>query len=240
MKHLTLTILFILSLVFSAFSQSQCPKITMTTSDSLIKIGDSLTFSVNVEGIESQKLKFVWTTSNGTIVNGQETAKIIVATTPDMAGMTITATVEITGLPQDCLNIASFFGSIEKGLPACVLPVKLDEIYKSSWQDEKRRIQNAAYQLQKTKDFGIVVKISAPQSDKTGFIKNRSERFRKFLTEVSKVPKDKIKIVSGGSNDYVIEFYLVPLLSFDEFQDEIKATPISSSPQSQSKRRKGN
>ncbi|MBX7172593.1 MAG: hypothetical protein K1X72_16615 [Pyrinomonadaceae bacterium] len=212
----------------------------MTASDSLIKIGDSITFSVSVEGIDNQKLKFLWTTSNGTIVSGQ-TAKITIATTPEMAGMTIRATVEIMGLPQDCQNIASFFGAIEKELPACVgKPFKMDEIYKSSWRDEKPRLQNVAYQFQPDEDSVIVIVISAPQNDKTGFIKNRSERFRKFLTKVSKIPKDKIKILSREQKDYVIEFYFVLLNSFDAFQDGIKSTSVSSSPQSQSKRRKGN
>ncbi len=61
---------------------------------------------------ERSFIKYKWTISDGTIIHGQNAAQIVVQTTPEMAGKTITATVEIEGLCPACPKTASAKGEV--------------------------------------------------------------------------------------------------------------------------------
>lgn len=217
MKHLIFIILITLYFVFTTFAQSPCPIITIVGPSSATPFGGNMSFLAKVEGVNLDKVSYKWTVSNGKIVNGQATP-VLQVVSEDTDRQTVTATVEITGLPLDCSNKLSATGEIVKDC-GLMEPLKLDEIGKSKWRDEEPRLHFAAEESKKYKDFGIVIRISAPQKDRTGFIKKRVVKFEKYLTEVRKIPKNKIKIVSGGYNDYAVEFFLIPLSAFDVYQD---------------------
>ena len=231
---------------FAMIGQTPCPTISVTGPRGLPIQGEPMTFTANLgKEIENHKIEYVWEVSGGKIVSGQGTLNLK-ALMDKMCS--VTATLEVKGLPKDCPKQVSALAEIsECNLPTqsrkiddnitCALPITLDEIYESNWRDEKPRLQHAANELPNYENFGIVIRISAPPKDKTGFIKNRSKRFEKFLIEVSKVPKDKIQIISGSSDDYWITFYLVPLLAFDAVQNESESKPNSSPPQSKPRKK---
>lgn len=132
-------------LAVSTFIQAQteilpCPTLTLTSPKSVIMPGETMTFSLKVEsGIEDSKLKYVWTVSEGYIIEGQNTPTIKVATTPDLSGLPVTAKVTIEGLPNNCTNEASETGLIA-AIPAC--GISYDEYEKISSNEEFSRLDN--------------------------------------------------------------------------------------------------
>lgn len=83
-----------------------CPTI-LVTSPSDVTAGTPITFTSNVTvGSSPSPLKYKWSVSAGAIVEGQDTDSIKVAS-EGLAGKTVTATVEITGIDSACSRTAS-------------------------------------------------------------------------------------------------------------------------------------
>jgi len=64
--------------------------------------GETITFTANVSGGTQTTVTYNWTVSSGTIIEGQGTPVIRVATTADMAGTSVTAKVTIGGVCEAC------------------------------------------------------------------------------------------------------------------------------------------
>ena len=82
----------------------QCPSIAVIGPAGVTNPGDPMKFRVDVGAVD---LKYSWTISVGTIIEGQGTLAITVATDKSMQGSNVTATVEIEGLPSACEKTAS-------------------------------------------------------------------------------------------------------------------------------------
>ena len=119
-----------------------CPTISVSCPDSDNE--SALTFSVNVAG-PRDKLNFKWSISNGKLVSGQGTSSITVDAS-DFLGQTVTATIEVGGLPDKlCPNIAS----CSVGICGLVKAWKFDEYGDLSLKDEEARLDKFAAELQK-------------------------------------------------------------------------------------------
>lgn len=110
------TLIFIISIlafVFSVSAQSNCPNVSVSGPPNIIAMGEQHTFTANLDKEAAKyQVKYFWTISGGQIVEGQGTNILKAIQKPDDFGKTLTATVEIKGLPQGCLNIASASGEI--------------------------------------------------------------------------------------------------------------------------------
>ena len=89
-----------------------CPTLTVTGPPSVTVPGDTMTFTANVSGGNGEAVTYNWTVTSGTIIEGQGTPVVRVATTPEMAGGNVTATVNIGGVCDECKKDASETGSI--------------------------------------------------------------------------------------------------------------------------------
>lgn len=100
MKHLTLTILFILFLVFSVLSQSQCPTISISEPKFL---DDAIVFTANLnKESENYKIEYLWIVTGGKIVDGQGTKNVKIVQNNYYERTDVT--LEIKGLPENCPN----------------------------------------------------------------------------------------------------------------------------------------
>ena len=72
-----------------------CPVIKVDGPDQALNAGDQVTFTATVSG--SVDATYNWTVSAGTIVSGQGTRSITVATDRSVSGTSLTATVEVSG-----------------------------------------------------------------------------------------------------------------------------------------------
>jgi hypothetical protein len=84
----------------AADGADKCPSITVT---GVAEDGPNALFSANVTSL-NQDLTYVWTISAGTITNGQGTLQILVSAADSGS---VTATVEVGGVPASCPATAS-------------------------------------------------------------------------------------------------------------------------------------
>lgn len=78
-----------------------CPTTSISGPAGITNPGDTMTFTANVSGgTQTGAITYNWSVSNGTIESGQGTPSIVVRTTPQMAGQSVTATVDLGGLPN--------------------------------------------------------------------------------------------------------------------------------------------
>lgn len=118
MRKIIFFLIFIFTLTYS--KAQNCPGIMVQSPSYEIPEGDTLVFVAATKGADPRlAITYNWTISAGTIISGQGTAKIIV-NTGGLAGMFVTATVELGGLPAKCASTAS--SSIEV-IPAAQLVV---------------------------------------------------------------------------------------------------------------------
>lgn len=124
---------------FQVQGQDLCPTISVDCPDR----NDSpiVRFTVNVRSSAKTTLK--WTVSTGKIISGQGTATITVDTS-GFEGQSWTATVEVSGLPIPCPNIASC-STLVGDLPPRAR--KFDEYGDLNWAEERARLDKFATQL---------------------------------------------------------------------------------------------
>lgn len=113
MKQIFLLFIACLTLQIAARAQEAgnlpCPKISIMGPAAAVYVenGEPMVFTVSLENKpENLKLEYVWNVTAGKIVEGQGTPTIEV----DIKGLSsqsITATVEIKGLPENCLKTVS-------------------------------------------------------------------------------------------------------------------------------------
>ena len=90
--------------------KADCPQITVACPNQID--GRSVFFTATVAGVPNAR--YVWSLSSGTITQGQGTTSIRVAVGGDSS---ITATIEVIGLPAQCGNMASCTIIGHRGLP---------------------------------------------------------------------------------------------------------------------------
>lgn len=105
----------------------------------LIYRGDPAIFALNPD-LNFKDLKFHWTVSSGTIVSGQGTPVIEVDSDLNSSVESIIATVEVSGLPEGCKNLASEVAGIK--FPGD--PVVIEEYGKVSPAIERERLDVVA------------------------------------------------------------------------------------------------
>ncbi len=83
-----------------------CPKLEISCPDEVPESGKTYVVKLHVEGAhDPEKLSYKWSVSSGEIIDGQGTPTMKVRFTE--GGKTLTATVEVGGLPKNCPNTAS-------------------------------------------------------------------------------------------------------------------------------------
>ncbi|HBB98942.1 MAG TPA: hypothetical protein DC054_26490 [Blastocatellia bacterium] len=90
-----------------------CPTIAVDAPDQ-VEAGSQAVFTTHIAtGSPPPKLTFRWTVSDGRIIDGQDTASIVVDT-KNLEGKTIRATVEVGGIDSACASKASADAKVVK------------------------------------------------------------------------------------------------------------------------------
>lgn len=82
----------------------ECPTISVSGPKTIVKPGETMTFTANISGSETN-ITYKWKVSNGIIIEGQGTSVIKVFSQDPDEG--VAATIEIGGLDECCPNTAS-------------------------------------------------------------------------------------------------------------------------------------
>lgn len=91
-----------------------CPTLSVVASASPTPARETMIFTANVSGGNGEMITYLWTISDGEIVEGQGTPVLRVATDSKMVGKTVKATVEIGGVCEECNKTESADGAVAK------------------------------------------------------------------------------------------------------------------------------
>lgn len=221
MKNLLFISILILAFDVAAFAQtdkvSPCPVIEVSGPAGLVRSGETMTFTVKADENYRDSLKYEWTVSAGIIIKGQDSPVIKIATTPELAGVTVTATVKIKNLPENCADTFSEYVIVDIG---CGLISPLDEYGTISLQDEKLRLSYIAHRIKEQPTFIALFIINFTKQESLSSIKNRVARISKLLSETHGIAKDRLKFAYFEDDTQSNTIHLLPPNAIDSFPGE--------------------
>lgn len=187
-------------------ASAQCPKIEISGNYSIMD-GDVTAFSVSINGGDVRfSPKFDWTVSAGKLKSGQGTS-VVKIDTAGTGGKTITATVEVGGLPASCERTSSISADIDKKPEA----TKIDEYGTANEEEEMARLDSFALQLANDPTAQGWVIVYAGKSGKSGESKTAIERIRTYLVKIRGVDSSRIITMDSGKKENLSrELWLVP------------------------------
>jgi hypothetical protein len=209
MKIFPLLFGLVLFLTFAVSAQTNqnasCPKIDVS-GVGLTPLSVPMTIMVSIEGYDLSKLSFRWTTSAGVISEGQGTTSIRISNYK--MGENVTATVEVTGLPEGCNNTASETGSV---ICSCPSPTLSDEFSIPVSQIDKARLADFINELKKNPNAqGYIIEYFKPKTPQ----KIVNQKFRKiadYLVNELQFEKERITIITNFDKpEYLTKFWIVP------------------------------
>lgn len=225
MKNLFAASILILMFCIVSFAQTNqtlpCPKIDVIGPAGIIEPGDVATFTATLGDEKNYSIFYVWTVTGGTIVEGQNTAVIKVSIPFEVAGKSLSATVEVKGLPENCVSYSSEAPVISTG---CRLPIDIDEYEKIPVKEEKGRLTNVASVLKNQPEMAVLFIIRVPKTEKYQSIKNRVSNISDYLTQVLKIPKERFGFVFSEDKFQSTRIQAIPLEIFDNLPDLTKSS----------------
>ena len=186
--------------LFAAAANAQCPEISITGPAGIIKPGENMKFTVEVGPTENHSaLKYVWSVSSGAIVSGQGTSTIEAKPT----GTSLTASIKIGGLPEDCASTASLAAAWD---PAPT-PIKV-----GAWKDDS--------DLTPLQRFAVVMAIEAAHQGYVFIVRGPTstpeslnslkETVISFSPKEGAVYSPRITIVEAEGPEQLVELWRVP------------------------------
>lgn len=207
MKQIIFTTILILVFSFSVFAQNEnslCPTINVS-GGGVTAPDEPLTFSAFVsDSAKYPNLEYLWTVSNGTIIEGQGTATIKTEI-PESDGRNITATVQIKGIPENCANTASETSSPNE----CRLPILNDEFGRLPNVEVKARMAEVYVKLgDEPNSQGYIINYGTDRE-----IAAREKQIQRAIAS-RKFDASRVTIVKGGLNPngegVLTKIYIVP------------------------------
>jgi hypothetical protein len=197
------------SLSMSAPSQTPaaatCPTITVDCPVECLEGGETFTVTAKVSGADpTLKLSYNWSISAGEITGGQGTATM---TAVKIAGHTITATVEISGLESSCVNTASC------SLTLCHVPVsrRFDKYGDLAFADEKKRLDYFAEQLKNEPGSSGYILVYGKRGAPAGEAEARAARAKDYLVTKLGIEAERLLTIDGGVHERLaVELWLTP------------------------------
>lgn len=186
----------------------ECANISVTGPSSITSYdGGTMTFTANVSGGTQTNTTYNWSVSAGTIASGQGTSVITVVGNPDLAGQTVTATVDVGGLCAGCGTTGSSSGEFSQKPPPPPDRRKVDEFGPSQYDDIKNRFQNGlAVELANNPQDVAYIVVSGSGKAKANQLRGIN-RAIDFL----RLDRSRIRIIDGDASAPVnTEIYMVP------------------------------
>lgn len=205
MRKLLLTSIFVLAFCFAAFGQdSLCPTISITGPAEVVMPKENVNFSAKVDGeIRNLELKYFWSVDKGKIIDGQGTTIVTIGEVP--LDSTLTATVEIKGLPEDCPKIASGTMVTPHGPTRSI---EIEQLKTSASQLDKLKFDKLIVALEDEPAATAYIIIYTNEKTSTKKLKQKKGQIRKYLSDKN-APADRVVIVDGGSGEDLIRLFIV-------------------------------
>lgn len=211
--------LILFSLLFTNFLYAQsarpsCPTISVEGPNRTSRPGEKIPFKVVIgKEFDSTNLKYLWSVSNGEITQGQGTTSISVENTKD----SYTVTVEVTGLPGDCIRIASESAFYDLSPQ----PVIIADYWKIKFSEEKGKLDVFSKALQADPySIGHFRKVFPRGLPMSAACRN----LRQILNHLKSLGVDETRLTFGlafGEKEFT-QIFIVPAgAPHPKFDDEI-------------------
>ena len=207
MRKILKTSILILALCFCALAQTNntasCPTISVTGPPGIAQPNEPVLFTAAVdEKAKNYNIKYVWTISSGKIVGGQGTATLSVLPNP---GESVTAAIEILGLPEGCSNVAS------ENLPFCggIPIIIIDEFSASISQIDSARIEAIVSAVKNDPNAQLYIVSTFKHKISAQNINKKHKEIADVLTKTG-IEKDRITFIYGFADANLTKVVLVP------------------------------
>ncbi|MEZ5308914.1 MAG: hypothetical protein R2684_17345 [Pyrinomonadaceae bacterium] len=179
-----------------------CGSLEVSGPPAVIKPCEEMTFRAEVSGGNQNDYTYNWTVSDGEIVRGQGTPTIVVGNTCELAGQTITATVDVASECEQCKLSGSETGIVDKK-PEAVL---IDEFGKIPNNDVKTRIDSLFIQLQSDPSAtGYIINYGSAKD-----VRAREKLIRDYIA-FRNYDADRVVFVNGGTESTIrTRLWVVP------------------------------
>jgi hypothetical protein len=183
-----------------------CPTVNVSCPD-VTPVGAPIIFTAIVSNFSpDSKLTYKWTVSAGTIVSGQGTKSIAVDPVVPK-GFTLTATVEVTGLPESCPKSVSCSIIDEPG----IFSRKVDEFGNIRFNDEKARLDNFAIELQNDPTSQGYLICYGGRRGRASEARSRCWRAKSYLINARGTEESRVVVLDGGyKEEPAVELYIAP------------------------------
>ena len=152
--------------------------------------------------------EFKWTVSLDAVVKGQGTEALTVDST-GLAGLVVTATVELIGALPGCTKVASKTTTISLPKPELC---RFDSYGDIEFDSEKARLDNFAAELSNEPKLNGLIMMWAGQETFAKETEGRLKRIRSFLSGVRGIDSARIVTIDCGfSKELAVKLYTVPV-----------------------------
>jgi hypothetical protein len=185
--HISVLILiFCFSILGQHVKSPTCPKISITSAPLRVSAGENISFTANVDVEDSEKLRYEWSISNGSIIEAINTPKILVSTS-GIHNEVIIAKVIIQGLPKNCKNEATGNAIVYGGHPHPV------DVYEDlAFKDEKLHLDYVTTQLTEQENTKILFIFYYSKNSNLNKLEGRLSKIEKYLTQTHKISPNRI------------------------------------------------
>ena len=204
---LSLVLLLALASVVSAQTPMTCGTVSVA-GPTEVDLGAAVVFTVTISGMSyTTKPELKWKVSAGTITSGQGTEVITVDTT-GLGGVEITATAELSGVPQGCKASAS---AATKVKPPIICRLPFDNYGDIKFEDEKARLDNFAIQIiNEPLSIGHLLMFAGRETFRNE-TRERLARAKSYLVNVRGLdPKRILTTDCGFTHELSVQLQVIP------------------------------
>lgn len=176
-----------------------------------VQEGTPITYTARLSD-PSASVTYNWSVSAGSIIEGQGTSTITVSTA-GQGGKTITATVEIGGIPPECPRVDSASTDVT-GEVKPPIEEKVDDFEARAFNDDKARLDDFAVKLQSDPgSTGVIVVHKGSKSRNRLEADIRANRSIDYLVNNRGISRDRLKAIvveTGMYEKLHLELWVVP------------------------------
>jgi hypothetical protein len=204
MRRVLISLLTIaLSLVFvSAQTPSDCPTISVTSPPGIVL--KTPAFTAEISGKVPENTSLNWNVSKGRILDGQGTKRILIDYEPEGYEYSITATLEVGGLPAGCPNKVSEMYSVVIDPGPELLA---DETLTSSFYQST--LSKTIHRLKEDSNAYLYIIEYRPREATPAELKKRIGEIAKFLKQALRQDSPFFKLVIVPRPDKRVRIYLI-------------------------------
>ncbi|MGB7209405.1 MAG: hypothetical protein WBD27_12140 [Pyrinomonadaceae bacterium] len=185
--------------------KTACPTISVIGPAGITEPGELFFFSAKIDGEVPKNISYRWSVSKGEVIEGQGSLSIKVRA-EWKTEITLTATLEVVGLPEGCPKAASETA----GMTIDMGPLLVDEFSLAPVRIDKPRLSSFVDELKRNKySYGYIIEYFTPET-KRRVLDRKVAMITNYLTKTKGIdPKGfKIVIVEGVKNR--TKLYIIP------------------------------